>query len=90
MNFNWFDIVLLIIIGIAVIIGVIKGLIRQVIGITAIFAGLFLAMGFYTQLSSVFLSFIKTKMVADLLGFLAIFFGVLILEDFYPGLCQSL
>ena len=79
MSFNWFDIVLLVIIGIAVIIGVIKGLIRQIVGITAVFAGLFLAMSFYAPLSSVLMNFIKNKMVADLLGFLGIFFGILIL-----------
>ncbi|MBU1186067.1 MAG: CvpA family protein, partial [Acidobacteria bacterium] len=79
MNFNWFDIVLLIFIGVALIIGVIKGLVRQIVGITSIFVGLFLAMGYYSQPSAVFMRFTKNNMVADLLGFLAIFFGLLIL-----------
>ena len=79
MNFNWFDIVLLVFIGIALIIGVIKGLVRQIVGITSIFVGLFLAMGYYSQPSAVFMRFTKNNMVADLLGFLAIFFGLLIL-----------
>lgn len=78
MSFNWFDIVIIIIIGIALIVGIIKGLVRQVVGIAAVVIGLILAMNYYGLASDLISGFIHSRMLSNLLGFLAIFFGLII------------
>ena len=90
MSFNWFDIVLIVIIGIAVIVGVIKGLIRQVIGIAAVVIGLILAMNFYDEVAVVFSSFIRSRILSNLLGFLAIFFGLIIVGGLVSWMLSKL
>ena len=56
MIFNWLDIVLFIIIAIAFILGLSKGLIRQAIGILAVIIGLILALSYYAVTAEFFLS----------------------------------
>lgn len=77
MSFNWLDIVLLIIIAITVIAGISKGLVRQFVGILAVVIGLILALMYYPFAAELFLSFVSQEALAQFLGFLVIFFGVL-------------
>ncbi len=74
---NWLDYVLLAIILVTVVMGIVKGLIRQVIGLVAVIAGLVLAVVYYDQTSHVFMTFVKNQLVSNFLGFLLIFFIVL-------------
>jgi len=76
--FNWLDILLLLILAVAFILGVIKGLVRQVVGILAVVVGLILAMAFYPAAASAVSTLIKNENVAHFLGFLTIFVVVLV------------
>ncbi len=74
---NWLDYVMLAIILVTVVMGIVKGLIRQVIGLVAVIAGLVLAVVYYDQTSHMFRTFVKNELVSNFLGFLLIFFIVL-------------
>lgn len=76
MLFNWLDILLLVIIAIAIIIGAIRGFIRQIIGLCAVILGLILAVRYYSYGSQIF-AFIRNDVLAQLLGFFLIFVAVL-------------
>jgi len=77
MAFNWLDIVLLIIIGVLVILGLVKGFVRQILGLVAIIAGFILALAFYPEVAGFFQKFIQPRILTELLGFLLIFIGVI-------------
>jgi len=76
MVFNWLDILLLVIIAITVIIGAIRGFVRQIIGLLAVILGLVLALKFYPYGKEVF-TFLRNEVLAQLLGFFLIFVIVL-------------
>jgi membrane protein required for colicin V production len=54
-----------------------KGLVKQVFGFLAVIVGLILALGFYSQVSWIYLRFITNEVLAHFLGFLTIFLVVL-------------
>ncbi len=76
MTWNWLDVLLLIILAVTVILGAVKGLARQIIGIAAVVAGLILALRYYANAGDVF-AFLSNPVLANLLGFFLIFAGVL-------------
>ncbi len=75
---NWLDIVLLVILILTAIIGIFKGLVKQVIGLVAVIAGLVLASLYYEGAAGIFETFIKNRLLGNFLGFLLIFVIVLI------------
>lgn len=79
MSLNWLDIILLVILGVTVILGLIKGLIRQIFGILTVVAGLILAVLYYSAAASFFQRFGAGATLSKFLGFLMIFFVILIL-----------
>ena len=76
MVFNWLDILLLVIVAITIIIGAIRGFIRQIIGLLAVVVGLVLAAKYYSLGSEIF-KFIRNDVLAQLLGFFLIFVAFL-------------
>lgn len=76
MVFNWLDIFLLVIIAATVIIGAIRGFVRQVIGLLAVIAAVVLSVRYYSYGADVFV-FIRNDVLAHLLGFFLIFAAVL-------------
>ncbi len=76
---NWLDVVLLIILGLTVVIGLLKGFVKQVIGIAAVVVGLILAALYYWGIAEVLKTFIRNELVADFLGFVFVFVCVLVL-----------
>jgi membrane protein required for colicin V production len=76
MVFNWLDILLFAILAVTIIIGAIRGFIRQIIGLLAVVAALVLAIKYYSYGSEVF-AFIRNDVLAQLLGFFLIFVAVL-------------
>lgn len=76
MVFNWFDILLLVIIAVTIILGAIRGFLRQIIGLLAVVIGLVLAIKYYSFGAEVF-AFIRNDILAQLLGFFIIFFAIL-------------
>ena len=75
---NWLDYVLLAIIVVTAVVGIVKGFIRQVVGLVAVIAGLVLAVVYYEQMAHVFQTFVKNQLVSNFLGFLLIFVIVLV------------
>lgn len=75
---NWLDIVLVLILAVTAIVGVFKGLVRQIIGLAAVIAGLVLASLYYDQTAGLFETFIKNRLLSDFLGFLLLFVAVLV------------
>ncbi len=76
---NWIDVILVSILVLTSILGVVKGLVKQAFGLLAVIIGLILALGFYSQVSRLFLRFISNEVLAHFLGFLTIFLLVLCL-----------
>jgi len=76
---NWIDVILISVLALTSILGVIKGLVKQVFGLVAVIIGLILALGFYSQVSWIYLRFVSNEVLANFLGFLTIFLVVLCL-----------
>ena len=76
---NWIDVILISILALTTILGVVKGLVKQIFGLLAVIIGLILALAFYSQASTLFLRFISNEVLAHFLGFLTIFLVVLCL-----------
>ena len=76
MSFNWLDITLMAILIITFILGIVKGLIRQIIGIAAVIIGLILAVFNYPYVSQFYMRLISHQTVSNLLGFFTVFIAV--------------
>ncbi|MCC7175995.1 MAG: CvpA family protein [Bryobacterales bacterium] len=76
---NWLDIVFLLIAILSVVAGVKKGFAREVVGLVAAFAGFFLALWFYGSAGWFLLPYVSHRGIANFLGFILIFAGVLVL-----------
>ncbi len=70
---NWFDILLLILLGAFVFEGVRQGFARIVIGMAATLLGLLLAAWFYGSAAAMLSPYLSSKSLARLIGFLLIF-----------------
>lgn len=75
---NWLDIVLAALLLATTVWGIVKGLIKQVIGIAAVVAGLVLAALNYREAAGVFHKFIADRAIGNFLAFILIFAAVLI------------
>ena len=71
--YYWLDIFFIIIILISMIMGFVKGFLRQVIGILAVVAGLYLAIEYYHYVSNAIFEIIPHRIACNFLGFLFIF-----------------
>jgi len=77
MVFNWLDVILLLILIVTVILGTIKGLVRQLIGILAVIV--ILALAYYPYVSQILKPLFSNEVIAHFLGFMLIFIVTLIL-----------
>jgi membrane protein required for colicin V production len=75
---NWLDIALAAILLLAVIIGFIKGFVRELMGLLVIVAAIVLAGRFYDPVASFMRKFISNPMTANFLGFFIVFVVILI------------
>ena len=76
---NWFDIALILILGLSVATSFRKGLSREIIGLASVVAGLVLGVWFYGTAASWLEPYLSSPMAAKLGGFLLVFFGVILL-----------
>jgi membrane protein required for colicin V production len=74
---NWLDWALLAIIIVTGIVGLVKGFVRQAIGLVAVICGLVLAVIYYERMAGVFNTFVHNPLLSNFLGFLLIFGVVL-------------
>ena len=79
MNFTWFDVVLTLILVWSALAGLRAGFARVVIGLIATVAGFLAGFWCYRLMAAKLAPWIKTPTIANILGFLIIFVGVLIL-----------
>jgi membrane protein required for colicin V production len=88
--FNWLDIVLFIVIGVTLLFGIIKGLVRQIIGILAVIVGLILALVYYPYIAYLFGRVISSQVLSHFLGFVSIFLAVLCLGGIISWLVSKM
>ena len=75
---NWLDIVLLLIFCLSIASGIAKGFAKLVVGLAAAILGFLCGLWFYGAAGSYLLPYVSHKGVADFLGFLLIFFAVVL------------
>lgn len=75
---NWLDIVLLVLLAVTFILGIRKGLIRQVVGIAAVIIGLIVAVYNYSYIADFYMDLVSNRVVSQLLGFFTVFIAVLL------------
>ena len=78
MNFNWLDAAIVLILFISIITSVQKGFSREVIGLVAAFVGLLLGIWFYGTAGAWLQPYVSSSSIANFLGFLIVFVGVII------------
>ncbi|MCL4402162.1 MAG: CvpA family protein [Acidobacteria bacterium] len=76
---NWLDIVLLILVAGSVVTAFSKGLTRELIGFAAVIAGLVLGSWFYGTAAGYLYPYLRSRPLANLVGFLLIFGAVVLL-----------
>lgn len=78
-HWTFLDFVFLAIIVISTGFALTKGLMREIISLVSLIAGLLLAAFYYPRAGLLFSEFTRTAAIANLLGFLLIFFGSILL-----------
>lgn len=72
MGLNWLDLVLIVIFLVTLVLGIIKGLVRQVIGIAAAVGGIILGSLYYPGIADILQKIIRNRLVCNFLGFMII------------------
>jgi membrane protein required for colicin V production len=75
---NWIDLLLVFVIGFSVLAGFAAGFARVGVGFIAMMVGLFCGFWFYGVVGAYVLDYVSSRAIANLIGFFAIFSGVLI------------
>ena len=78
MNFNWLDAAIVLILFVSILTSFQKGFSREVIGLIAAFCGLLLGIWFYGTAGAWLQPYVSSAGIANFLGFLMVFVGVLI------------
>jgi membrane protein required for colicin V production len=90
MQFNWFDIVLVLILLWSALAGLRAGFARVVIGLIATLVGLIAGFWFYRIVAAKLMAWVKPAAVADVLGFFIIFIAIMILGSLIAALLSRL
>lgn len=77
---NWFDVVALVVIGLSAGFAFFKGFVREVVSLAGLILGTILAFRFYPEGASLLESYIKTENMRNLVSFLCIFFGIVLIS----------
>ncbi len=88
--FNWFDIVLFLILLSSALTGLRSGLARVLVGLVATLIGFLAAFWCYRLVASNLTAWVPTVAIADILGFLLVFIGVLILGSLVGAILSRL
>jgi membrane protein required for colicin V production len=87
---NWLDIVLILIIASSVFSGFARGLARLVVGMVATILAILLAIWFYGSVGTFFQDYVSSRSVSNILGFMVIFGGILIIGSLVSMLLAKL
>jgi membrane protein required for colicin V production len=88
--FNWFDVLLAIILLSSAFAGLRSGLARVVVGLLATLVGFLAGFWFYRMIAVKLLPYVHSPTIADTLGFFTILFGVLLLGSLIAALLSRL
>jgi len=83
---NWLDVVLLVIVGLSVLTSFRKGLVREVVGIVSLVAGLVLGSWFYSYVAGFLMKYLSSPATAKFLGFMIVFCAVMIVGSIVRGI----
>ncbi|MBM3297540.1 MAG: CvpA family protein [Candidatus Aminicenantes bacterium] len=75
---NWLDVLFVAVTAAALVFGLIRGLIREVVGILSVLAGFLLAAHYYPNLSVILFSVVGHRPASDFLSFGAVFLAVVL------------
>ncbi|HEX4807515.1 MAG TPA: CvpA family protein [Bryobacteraceae bacterium] len=89
-HINWFDIFLMLVIFASFVSGLRSGFARVVVGLVSTFFGLLAGFWFYRMLAPKLLPWVKTPTAANMLAFLLIFIGVLIVGSLIAAILSKL
>jgi membrane protein required for colicin V production len=78
MNLNILDWLVALIVLVSVVLSIVKGFVRELLGLAALVAAIFLGVWFYRTASSPFKEVVKTENIALFLGFANVFVGTLL------------
>lgn len=78
-NVNWLDAVLILVLAFSIWRSFAKGLTREVIGLVAVVAGIFLGTWLYSTVGGWIEPHVSSRAAANFCGFLVVFFGVMLL-----------
>lgn len=84
------DIVFLIIVGISILMGIIKGFIRELFSLIFLILGIVLAYLFYKDVGAIFMKYLSNKDIANFLGFTGIFTSILIVGALFTYLIRKI
>ncbi len=90
MGYNWLDILLGLVVLSAVIVGLIKGFVRELIGLIVIIVGIIAAARLFGPLARFAGKFISNPTTANFVGFLLVFLAVLIVGGILAGFIAKL
>ncbi|MEK7403841.1 MAG: CvpA family protein [Acidobacteriota bacterium] len=76
---NWLDVVLGLILAASMVAGLVKGFARSLIGFVAVIFGLFFGLWFHGTVGAFFYEYVSSKELAHFIGFVILFFGILLL-----------
>lgn len=79
MNYNWLDFALIVLLMVGMVVGYMQGVVRQLIGLAALYVGLVLATQFFQPVSRAFGEMVKAapNTLTNALAFFALFFVVM-------------
>ena len=86
---NGFDVLVLVILAVCLILGLFKGLIREVSGIIGVIAGFYGANTYYTRLTPYLENFIQAPWARNLICFFVLFCVILILVGLLAALIRK-
>lgn len=87
--FNWFDVALVLTICSSAVTGLRSGLARVVVGLIATVVGLLLGFWCYRLVAVKIENYVSTPALAEIAGFLLIFFGVLLVGSLFGALLAN-
>src|SRR5260370_30015980 len=76
---NWIDILVLLVIGLSVLSGFMAGFARVGVGFIATLLGIFFGFWCYGMVAAYVLDYVSSKAMANLIGFFAIFIGIVLI-----------
>jgi membrane protein required for colicin V production len=76
---NWIDILVMLVIGLSVLSGLMAGFARVGVGFIATMLGIFFGFWCYGVVAAYVLDYVSSKAIANLVGFFAIFIGIVLI-----------